>query len=68
MLQPTMDKLNHLKLFGMIRALEDQLHQPEITGLSFEERLGLLVDREVDLRAENSSADCKKLNSNSRRV
>jgi hypothetical protein len=39
-----------MKLFGMARALEEQLAQPEIAGLSFEERLGMLVDREADYR------------------
>jgi len=50
LLQPTFDKLNQMKLFGMARALEEQLTQPDFTGLSFEERLGLLVDREIDYR------------------
>lgn len=50
LLQPTFDKLNQMKLFGMARALEEQLAQPDTAGLSFEERLGLLVDREVDYR------------------
>lgn len=50
MLQQTLDKLGQLKLFGMAQALEEQLAQPEATGLSFEDRLGILVDREADLR------------------
>lgn len=50
MLPQTFDKLNQMKLFGMARALEEQLAQPEIAGLSFEERLGMLVDREADYR------------------
>lgn len=44
---PTLDKLHALKLLGMVRALEEQLHSPEIHSLTFEERLGLLVDREM---------------------
>lgn len=56
MLQQTFDKLNQMKLFGMARALEEQLAQPEITGLSFEDRLGMLVDREADLRENRKLA------------
>lgn len=44
---PTLAKLQALRLFGMLRALNDQLQMPECASLSFEERLGLLVDREA---------------------
>ncbi len=47
---PTVDKLRTLKLTGMLQALTDQQNLPEITPLSFEERLGLLVDREITER------------------
>ena len=47
---PTMEKLHALKLSGMAGALADQLATPDITELSFEERLGLLVDREMTER------------------
>jgi DNA replication protein DnaC len=47
---PTLDKLHELKLTGMGQALSDQMQMPEITDLSFEERLGLLVDREITER------------------
>lgn len=50
MLQQTFDKLNQMKLFGIAQALEEQLAQPEIISLSFEQRLGMLVDREADFR------------------
>jgi DNA replication protein DnaC len=43
---PTHDTLTQLRLHGMARALAEQACQPEIESLSFEERLGLLVDRE----------------------
>lgn len=56
MLQQTFDKLNQMKLFGMARAMEEQLAQPEITGLSFEDCLGMLVDREADLRENRKLA------------
>ncbi|WP_417583319.1 IS21-like element ISSpu5 family helper ATPase IstB [Nitrincola sp.] len=47
---PTLDKLHTLKLTGMAAALADQLATPDMTDLSFEERLGLLVDREMTER------------------
>ena len=43
---PTLEKLKAMRLVGMAGALEDQLRTPEIASLSFDERLGLLVDRE----------------------
>jgi len=47
---PTVDKLHALKFFGMAVALAEQLASTEIEALSFEERLGLLVDREATYR------------------
>lgn len=47
---PTLDKLHALKLTGMVQALSEQMITPDITALSFEERLGLLVDREMTER------------------
>lgn len=47
---PTLDKLHELKLTGMVHALSEQMQMPDITELSFEERLGLLVDREMTAR------------------
>ena len=43
---PTLEKLAALKLGGMLKALEEQRQMNEAVALSFEERLGLLVDRE----------------------
>ncbi|MCU5786695.1 IstB ATP binding domain-containing protein [Alcanivorax marinus] len=50
MKHPTLDKLRALKLTGTAAALADQSATPDITDLSFEERLGLLVDREMTER------------------
>lgn len=50
LITPTIDKLHALALGGMARALTDQLERPAYADLSFEERLGLLVDREVQDR------------------
>jgi len=44
---PTLAKLEALRLFGMLRALNDQMQMPDCASLSFDERLGLLVDREA---------------------
>ena len=52
----TLDTLRHLKLTGMGDALEQQRAQPETHDLAFEERLALLVDREV-LHRENRRLD-----------
>ncbi|MEK6634160.1 MAG: AAA family ATPase, partial [Nitrospirota bacterium] len=43
---PTLTALEAMKLTGMATALAEQLEMPEVQRLSFEERLGLLVDRE----------------------
>jgi len=47
---PTFEKLKQLRFTGMFLALEEQVQNSEIEALSFEERLGLLVDRELDDR------------------
>jgi len=49
---PTLDKLHELRFIGMAKALTDQMALPDIDELSFEERLGLLVDREVTERED----------------
>ena len=49
---PTLDKLQTLRLSGMYHALIEQMKMPDVGDLSFEERLGLLVDREMTERDE----------------
>lgn len=51
LLHPTLDTLQRLRLTGMYNALHEQLQMPECASLSFEERLGLLLDREASERA-----------------
>lgn len=51
--QPLFDKLRQLGLSGFRTALEEQLHSPHYAELSFEERLGLLLDIEVTRRTNN---------------
>lgn len=52
LLNPTLEKIKRLKLYGMAKALEEQLSKQEYNKLPFEERLGFLVDRE-DTEREN---------------
>jgi len=59
---PTLNKLQALKLTGMAAALLDQTATEDIAELSFEERLGLLVDRELTER------DNRRLTSRLRRA
>jgi DNA replication protein DnaC len=47
---PTLDKLHALNLMGMARAFSEQLERADYQTLTFEERLGMLVDREVQDR------------------
>jgi DNA replication protein DnaC len=48
----TLSQLRDLKLAGFALALEEQLAAPATTALSFEERLALLVDRELHHRSD----------------
>jgi len=49
---PTLDKLQALRFTGMVKALTEQAAMPDIEALSFEERLGLLIDREMTERED----------------
>jgi DNA replication protein DnaC len=44
---PTIDGLTALRLPGMVRGLLEQREHPDYGSLGFEERLGMLVDREL---------------------
>src|SRR5919197_6075662 len=46
----TLDKLDALGLFGMALGLREQLEGSQYLSLSFDERFGLLVDREAEAR------------------
>ena len=50
LVHPRLDKLHALKLNGMAATLSDQLRMSNLDDLGFEERLGLLVDREMTER------------------
>jgi DNA replication protein DnaC len=47
-----LDQMSTLKLMGMQEALREQISQPQHANLSFQDRLGLLLDREI-LTKEN---------------
>lgn len=49
---PILEQLNELRLLGMHKALAEQLDMHDLDRLNFEERLGLLVDREATERAD----------------
>jgi IstB-like ATP binding protein len=44
------ERLIALRLTGMAKAFDDQLRQPDANALTFEQRLGLMIDREVTER------------------
>lgn len=50
MMHATLAQLRALKLDGLAVGLEEQMGQPGMAGMSFEERIALLVDREVNCR------------------
>jgi DNA replication protein DnaC len=56
LINQTIDKLHELGLGGMATALREQLEQSHYLGLSFEDRLGLLVDREASWRENRRMA------------
>jgi DNA replication protein DnaC len=50
LINQTLDKLDVLGLFGMALGLREQLESAQYLSLSFDERFGLLVDREAEAR------------------
>jgi DNA replication protein DnaC len=46
----THERLAALGLAGMAKAFDDQHRQPDIAALAFEQRIGLMIDREVTER------------------
>jgi len=51
--QPLLDKLTRLRLGALRVALEEQLQSTQYVDLPFEDRLGLLIDRECTQRDNN---------------
>jgi len=50
LVHPIIDKLQSLRFFGMRTAFEEQMQTADIDQLNFEERMGLIVDREMTER------------------
>lgn len=50
LMQQTREHLHTLRLTGLLQALDEQLEQPAAGELGFEERLAMLIDREVRYR------------------
>ena len=47
---PLLEQLQKMRLTGMLKALQEQLQREETRAMSFEERLGLMLDREITER------------------
>lgn len=54
--QQTQSKLQQLQLSGMAKAYREQLEQPSMQALPFDDRLGLMVDRELSERENRKLA------------
>ena len=50
LLHPTLEKLTTLRFTGMVAALDEQMQMNSLDGMGFEERLGILLDREIAVR------------------
>lgn len=46
LMQQTLEKLSTMRLPGMVQAVEEQNQRSDVASLSFDDRLGLMVDRE----------------------
>ena len=49
---PTLDKLRDLNLMGMSRGYQEQMERADYQALAFDDRLGLLVDEEMNDREQ----------------
>ena len=56
LLEQTLTQLRELRLTGMAAALDEQQAVPDVQSLSFEDRLGLLVEREATVRQDRRLA------------
>ena len=46
LIEDTFRKLNHMKMYGLVKALEEQLGDKQYRKLGFDDRVSMLVDRE----------------------
>jgi len=51
--EETIGKLNEMRLKSMSAAFKDQLNNPDVYALAFEERFGLIVDEQYNARKNN---------------
>ena len=58
---PTLDLLHELRLSGMAQAFEEQAAMPDVTELSFDDRLSLLLEREKTEREQRRHVRLKGL-------
>lgn len=56
LIQQTLERLSELRLAGMAQALEEQLRMSDLDGLAFEDRLALLLERELTYRDDRRLA------------
>jgi len=56
MMNTTLNQLRELKLMGMLTALDEQLTQAGMSAVSFEERMALIVERELHWRHDKRRA------------
>ena len=56
LVRQTIENLYDLRLRPMANALEEQLNNPSVQSLEFMERMGLLIDAEVQARENNKQA------------
>lgn len=50
LIHPTLERLRSIRLHGMADAYAEQIDHPDVDSFTFDERLGLLVDREASDR------------------
>ncbi len=49
-MQPTIEKLKSLNMYGMAEAFQSLNQNPDSASLSFDEKFGIIVDREITVR------------------
>ena len=60
MMNTTLNQLRELRLMGMLTALDEQLTQAGMSAVSFEERIALIVERELHWRHDKRRAHLLK--------
>lgn len=56
LIQQTLERLHELRLAGMAQALEEQMRMSDLDNLAFEDRLALLLEREITFRDDRRLA------------